>query len=96
MRQTDPPAVPSWQDVRAACDGLQQAMDDMIGQPEFESFRPSVARAIALARDEKQRADHPAPAAPAMAKDDAQDRLEAIAVTLAPSDVARIVLGARA
>ncbi len=38
-----------------------KAADAMIGQPEFESFRPSVARAIAQARDEKQRADHPEP-----------------------------------
>ena len=96
MLPTDHPVIPRWQDIRAACEGLQQAMDAMADQPDFASFRPSVARAIALARDEKQRADHPAPAAPAMAKDDAQDRLEAIAVTLAPSDVARIVLGARA
>jgi hypothetical protein len=96
MQPTNPPVVPRWQDVRAACDGLQQAMDAMIDQPEFESFRPSVARAIALARDEKQRADHPAPAAPVMVKDGAHDRLEAIAVTLSPSDVARIVLAARA
>jgi hypothetical protein len=89
-------ANPRCQDIRAACDGLQQAMDAMIDQPEFESFRPSIARAIAQARDEKQRADHPAPAASVKVKDDARDRLEVIAVTLAPSDVARIVLAARA
>ncbi len=95
MQTSDPPAAPRWQDVRDACDGLQQAMDAMIGQPEFASFRPSVARAIAQARDEKQRADHPEPMPPAVIEDEATDRLEAIAITLAPSDVARIVLAAR-
>jgi hypothetical protein len=68
----------------------------MIDQPEFTSFRPGIARAIALARDEKQRADHPEPAPPVSIVDEAVDRLEAIAVTLAPSDVTGIVLAARA
>ncbi len=96
MQASDPPAVPRWQDIRAACDGLQQTMDAMIEQPEFASFRPSVARAIALARDEKQRSDHPSPDPSRMGNGVETNRLEAIAVTLAPNDVARIVLAARA
>ncbi len=35
MEPPDPPTVPRWQAVRDACDGLQQAMDEMIGHPEF-------------------------------------------------------------
>ncbi len=95
MRPTDSTGTPCWRDVRQACGGLQQAMDAMIEQPEFTSFRPSIARAIAQARDEKQRADHPAPPVPVMMKDDGHDRLEAISVTLAPSDVARILFAAQ-
>ncbi len=96
MQPPEPSTIPRWQDIRETCDGLQQAMDAMIELSEFNSFRPSIARAIAQARDEKQRADHPAPATPVMVKDNEHDRLEAIAVTLAPSDVVRIVLAARA
>jgi phage tail tape-measure protein len=61
MQLTDPPRRPRWKDIRARCDGLQQIMDAMADRSNFESFRPSIARAIAQARDEKQRADHPAP-----------------------------------
>jgi hypothetical protein len=41
-------------------------------------------------------ADHPAHAVSIVVKDDEHDRLEAIAVTLVPSDVVRAVLAARA
>ena len=88
--------VPCWRDVRAACDGLQQAMDAMIGQPGFESFRPGIARAIALARDEKQRAGRPEPLPATSTSDDAAGRLEAIAAGLAPPGLARAVPGADA
>jgi hypothetical protein len=71
-------------------------MDAMADQPEFTSMRPSIARAIALARDEKHRADHPEPVSPITIEDEAIDRLEAIAVTLAPSDVFRIIMAGRA
>jgi len=96
MQPTDPTAVPGWQEIRDACDGLKEAMDAMIEQREFASFRPGIARAIAQARDEKQRADHPEPLPAVDTRDEAADRLEAIVLGLAPSDIARIVLGARA
>ena len=96
MHPTDPPTAPRWRDVRDACGGLQQAMDAMIGQPDFEPFRPGIARAIALARDEKQRADHPDPAGTSIENDADPGRFEAIAAGLAPSDIARAVLGVRA
>ncbi|MBN2153380.1 MAG: hypothetical protein JW839_18140 [Candidatus Lokiarchaeota archaeon] len=96
MQPTDRACPPDWNEIRDACGGLQQAMDAMIEQPDFASFRPGIARAIALARDGKQRADHPEPIAPVDTMTDAADRLEAIAVELTPTDVARIVLGAKA
>ncbi|NMC04772.1 MAG: hypothetical protein GYA24_06155 [Candidatus Lokiarchaeota archaeon] len=96
MEPTDPPTIPPWRDIRATTEGLQQAMDAMIEQADFASFRPSVARAIAQARDEKQRADHPLPALPRMVGLDDTARLEAIAIDLAPHDIARILLAGRA
>ncbi len=95
MQTTDPPAAPRWQDIRDACDGLQQAIDAMIDQQDFASFRPGIARAIAQARDEKQRADHPEPIPIAVTDDEPTGRLEAIAIEISPSDIARIVLGAK-
>nr|MDO8088347.1 hypothetical protein [Candidatus Sigynarchaeum springense] len=71
-------------------------MDAMIGQPDFEPFRPGIARAIALARDEKQRADHPEPFPAINTRDNAADRLEALVLDHAPSDIARAVPGAEA
>jgi hypothetical protein len=71
-------------------------MDTMIGHDNFESFRPHIARAIALARDQKQAADHPIPAPPALVAPWDEAGGEAIAIGLAPSDLARIILGAKA
>ncbi len=52
--------------------------------------RVSIARAMALARDERQRADHPIPTPPRMMMADDTDRLEAIAIDLAPRDIDRL------
>jgi hypothetical protein len=96
MQPSTPPDVPRWQDIAETCAGLQQAMDEMIDQHDYASFRPGIARAIAHARDEKQRADHPMPRPPVMSIASEPDRPGCVAVTLTPSDMARILVAARA
>nr|MDO8113675.1 hypothetical protein [Candidatus Sigynarchaeota archaeon] len=93
--QARQPDIPAWSEVRDATDSLRQAMDTMSEQDDFASFRPSVARAIAQARDERKAADIPVPTTPTPEKSREEPDFEVIPVRLTAIDIARIAIGAK-
>nr|MDO8113270.1 hypothetical protein [Candidatus Sigynarchaeota archaeon] len=93
--QARQPDIPAWSEVREATDSLRQAMDAMSEQDDFASFRPSVARAIAQARDERKVAEIPAPKVSPVEESREEPDFEVIPVRLTAIDIARIAIGAK-